>query len=142
MDLPTADIVLLDDFRPDPAVIDIPTLLCWLEGGEFVISRPLNTYRTHLKYRAAQPHFATCNWHALYTPRGRLSETELSMLRARMKIYVFRARITTMKDIKPCAACFSMWVLSQGRDVRKFTEKGFPPISVTQNAVTTFEPSS
>ena len=47
--LPTADTVLLDDFRPDPAVIDIPTLLCWLEGGVFVISRPLNTYRTHFK---------------------------------------------------------------------------------------------
>ena len=80
LSLPECQIAILDDFRPDPQVVDVQTLLCSFEGGTVTISRPLNTYASHLQFTPDQPHFLTCNWNALYTPRGRMTESELSML--------------------------------------------------------------
>lgn len=126
LSLPECQIAILDDFRPDPQVVDVQTLLCWFEGGIVTVSRPLNTYASHLQFTPHQPHFLTCNWNALYTPRGRMTESELSMLRTRLTIYVFRHTIRNVKDVPCCPKCFARWVISGGRDIRKFVEDGFP----------------
>ena len=104
----------------------LASCLLWLEGSTLRISRPLNLYNGHLDYRPRQPTFITCNWQSLHVPRGRWSESELLMLRARLTIYNFQHRIQTLKDIPPCTRCFAMFVLLGGKNVPQFAEAGFP----------------
>ena len=54
-------------------------------------------------------------WQALHLARGRWTESELAMFRARLTIFHFTCRILEMKDIKPCPQCFCMFVLSGGK---------------------------
>lgn len=129
MGLVDADVVLLDDYRPDCQLVDIATMLSWLESGTITICRPLNLYGSHLQYKAEQPHFMTCSFSALHSPRGRMSEVELAMLRSRLKLYVFQRRLPQIRDIRPCPNCFAMFVLSAGRDVSKFVDQGFPRVA-------------
>ena len=126
--LPDAQIVLLDDFRPDGQLLDIATLLMWFEGGAITIARPLNCYQTHLQFQATQPHFATCSFASLHAARGKVTDTELSMLRSRMKLYVFQKRLEEVRDLPCCVNCFAMWILSAGGNVAKFLAKGFPAV--------------
>ena len=129
MGLVDADVVLLDDYRPDCQLVDIATMLPWLESGTITICRPLNLYGSHLQYKAEPPHFMTCSFSALHSPRGRMSEVELAMLRSRLKLYVFQRRLPQIRDIRPCPNCFAMFVLSAGRDVSKFVHQGFPRVA-------------
>ena len=126
--LPSCEVVVLDDFRPNPDILDIPTLLRWLEGTTVTVARPLNTYGSHLQFKPQQPHFATCSFAALHTARGKLTETELSMLRNRLQIYLFQRRIEEIRPIPCCVNCFAMWILSGGRNVTRFLDRGFPAV--------------
>ena len=129
LELPRAEIVLLDDWRPDSGILDIATTLLWLEGSKFLICRPLNQFGSHMEYQAKQPSFITCNLQSLHAPRARWSESELSMLRNRLRIFLFHARIAVLRDIPPCPCCFAQWLISGGKNVRKFVEQGFPELS-------------
>ena len=83
----------------------------------------------HYNLSALEPHFMTCSFSALHSPRGRMSEVELAMLRSRLKLYVFQRRLPQIRDIRPCPNCFAMFVLSAGRDVSKFVDQGFPRVA-------------
>ena len=85
-------------------------------------------YQTHLQFQATQPHFATCSFASLHAARGKVTDTELSMLRSRMKLYVFQKRLEEVRDIPCCVNCFAMWILSAGGNVAKFLAKGFPAV--------------
>lgn len=126
LDLPQAQVVVLDDWRPDSGALDVSCALLWLEGAKLRINRPLNMFSGHLDFRATQPTFITCNWQALHVPKGKWSESELLMLRSRLTTFHFQHRIESLKDIAPCAPCFAMWVLSGGKNVTKFLAAGFP----------------
>ena len=58
MGLVDADVVLLDDYRPDCQLVDIATMLSWLESGTITICRPLEPVRQPLAVqgRAATLH--------------------------------------------------------------------------------------
>ena len=127
--LPDADCVILDDFRPDASIVDVSTSLLWLEGQVIRIQRPLNVFSGHVDFKPCQPTFLTMNWQALHMPRGRWTESELAMLRARLAIFHFTCRILDTKDIEACPQCFCMFVLSGGKDIKKFLDRGFPPVA-------------
>lgn len=128
LDLPHAQCVVLDDWRPDSGTLDVTSTLLWLEGGKLRINRPLNLFTGHLDYRPVQPTFVTCNWQALHVPKGRWTESELMMLRSRLTVYNFTHRIQHLKDIPACPRCFAMFVLSAGKNVPKFVDDGFPSV--------------
>ena len=128
LDLPQAQICVLDDWRPDNGALDVGCTLLWLEGAKLRINRPLNLYSGHFDFRPTQPTFITCNWQALHVPKGRWTESELLMLRSRLTIYNFHNRIQSLKDIPACPCCFSMFVLSNGKNVAKFIAAGFPTV--------------
>lgn len=71
----------------------------------------------------------TCSFAALHTARGKLTETELSMLRNRLQIYLFQRRIEEIRSIPCCVNCFAMWILSGGRNVSRFRAQGFPAVN-------------
>lgn len=127
--LPDADCVILDDFRPDASIVNVSTSLLWLEGQVIRIQRPLNVFSGHVDFKPCRPTFLTMNWQALHMPRGRWTESELAMLRARLAIFHFTCRILETKDIEACPQCFCMFVLSGGKDTKKFLDRGFPPVA-------------
>ena len=86
LELPQAEVVLLDDWRPDSAILDVATTLLWFEGSKFLVCRPLNQFGSHKEFQRKRPTFLTCNIQSLHTPRGRWSESELSMLRNRFLV--------------------------------------------------------
>ena len=119
LDLPQSQVVILDDWRPDPGALDVSSTLLWLESATLRINRPLNLYCGHLDFRPTQPTFLTCNWQSLFVAKGRWSESELLMLRSRLSIYRFHHRIGVLRNIPPCPCCFAMWLISGGKDVAK-----------------------
>ena len=126
LDLPRAECVLLDDWRPETGALDVSTWLLWLEGGKLRINRPLNLFSSHEEYQPNRPTFVTCNWQALHIAKGRWTDSELCMLRARLQIFVFQHRLQSLRDIPSCPCCFAMLVLSGGRNISKFVDQGFP----------------
>jgi hypothetical protein len=128
LDLPQSQVVILDDWRPDHGALDVSSTLLWLESATLRINRPLNLYSGHLDFRPTQPTFLTCNWQSLFVPKGCWSESELLMLRSRLTIYRFQHRIENLKDIPACPCCFTMFILSGGKNVAKFLAAGFPSV--------------
>ena len=123
-----SQVVILDDWRPDHGALDVSSTLLWLESATLRINRPLNLYSGHLDFRPTQPTFLTCNWQSLFVPKGCWSESELLMLRSRLTIYRFQHRIENLKDIPACPCCFTMFILSGGKNVAKFLVAGFPSV--------------
>ena len=130
LDLPQSQVVILDDWRPDHGALDVSSTLLWLESATLRINRPLNLYSDHLDFRPTQPTFLTCNWQSFFVPKGCWSESELLMLRSRLTIYRFQHRIENLKDIPACPCCFTMFILSGGKNVAKFLAAGFPSVEL------------
>ena len=43
--------------------------------------------------------------------------------------FYFTCRILETKDIEACPQCFGMFVLSGGKGIKKFLDRGFPPVA-------------
>ena len=59
LDLPQAQVVVLDCWRPDT------TPLLWLESAKLRINAPWNMHSGDFDFRPEQPTFISCNWQAL-----------------------------------------------------------------------------
>ena len=124
-DLPIAKVVFLDDFRFDADRLSWSTLDPWFDGSPVPIGQPQNIpgVTGNITYKGTTPIFITTKladlenldyWAQLNPATNEPWDAEASMLRRRLKLYVFHHRIPKpAQKICHCKHCFAKLVFSQ-----------------------------
>ena len=125
LELPSAKVAFLDEWRWDPDVVPWAVQCLWFDGSAVPITRPQNDQgsKGHFLYQGTAPIFVTCKlpdleWleslAAVDEKTGRPYDADASMLLRRLKIYRFATRVAKPACKFPfCASCFSKLLLQQ-----------------------------
>lgn len=125
LELSSAKVAFLDEWRWDPDIIPFAVQCLWFDGSAVPVARPQNdsAARGNFLYQGSAPVFVTCKlpdleWlesmAAVDAKTGRPYDADASMLLRRLRIYRFTKRMSKPPVKFPfCARCFSALVLNQ-----------------------------
>lgn len=113
IELPSARIALLDDWRFNEEVIPFNVQLLWLEGKPFWINRPQNQHAGHLNYTDDAPVFVTTLASDISRVKPGLQPGDIDMLLKRLCQFQFHAKLENPdRTIPACGHCFAILVLA------------------------------
>ena len=126
LDLPSAKVAFLDEYRFDPDVIDYATMCSWFDGSVVTITRPQNVAGAigHDKYKGTAPIFITTKLEDLewLAQRGSINpstgspyDADASMVYRRLKVHRFMHRVPKARQFSFCGHCFAQLVTTQSR---------------------------
>ena len=116
MDLGSATVVLLDDFRFFQTPVPVATQCLWFDGSPVPIARPQNVTGQSGQelYHGGAPIFITTK-KADVDKLASSCDGDASMLFRRLKVCEFSVRVTAPAGKLPeCAHCFSKLVCTHG----------------------------
>ena len=104
------ELILLQDFRWCPELINWKDMLLLLEGETVKLPAPKNHYSTDVCINTDIPIFATSKSKVEYVGKfNSRDERETEMMDIRWKVFEFTKRIPeeTQRQLTPCARCFA-----------------------------------
>ena len=104
-----AEVIFLNDFRWEPAVIPWFQLLQLLEGDEVNFPAPKNHSEANITFTRDSPIFATSGDEIVSNKIGSLMMKETKMMKKRWKVFSFTYEIPhhEIQEVKPCGVCFA-----------------------------------
>lgn len=104
-----AEVIFLNDFRWEPAVIPWFQLLQLLEGDVVNFPAPKNHSQSNICFTRDSPIFATSADEIVSNKIGSLMIKETKMMKKRWKVFNFTHEIPEheIREVKPCGICFA-----------------------------------
>ena len=126
LDLPSAKVAFLVEYRFDPDVIGYATMCSWFDGSVVTITRPQNVAGAIGQdlYKGTAPICITTKledleWLAqrgsINPSTGKPYDADASMLYRRLKVHRFMCRMPEPRQFSFCAHCFAQLVTTQAR---------------------------
>ena len=124
MNLLSAKVAFLDEFRFDPDVVSWYATMLWFDGSPVPIGQPQNIpgQTGNITYKGSAPIFITCKlsdlewleYYAQINPAtGNPWDTEASMITRRLKVFRFTRRMPKPPKFPFCKHCFANFLKTQ-----------------------------